>query len=187
MPATCALVIAALYACYVGAGWRVLGFLPAYSGEEGIADGGGIWLLAGLARVAPLPPAAAPIYLALAATGLLLLGAWIGLRGRAPNDPGADVVRVAGGVAILGAATMAAISPHYPWYFVWLALPSCLSPYRSIIFLSVAALLLYRNPLDERFLWPSLLYVPAIILAVLDLRLRAPRGLIAAPATPERS
>ncbi len=187
MPTACAAVIVALYACYLGAGWRVLGFLPGYFGEEGIAQGGGIWLLAGLARLAPLPPVAPPIYLALAAIGLLLLGARMGLRGTMPIDPGGDVVRVAGDVAILGACTMTAINPHYPWYFVWLALPSCLSPYRSIIFLSVAAMLLYRNPLDERFLWPSLLYVPAIILAVLDLRLGAHRGLVAAPAAPERS
>ncbi len=187
MPLACAAVIVALYACYLGAGWSVLGYLPGYSGEESISQGGGIWLLAGLARLEPLPPVAPLIYLALAAIGLLLLGARVGLGAGARIDPGEDAVRVAGNVAMLGACTMVAISPHYPWYFAWLALPSCLSPYRSVIFLSAAALLLYRNPLDERFLWPSLLYVPAIILALLDLRLRAPRALVAAAAAQERS
>jgi alpha-1,6-mannosyltransferase len=65
---------------------------------------------------------------------------------------------------------MVALNPHYSWYFDWLALPCCLAPLRSVIYLSAAGLLLDLNPWDERFFWAALLYVPAITLAVLDWR-----------------
>ena len=162
-PLACALTIIALYLCYISVGWRVFGFLPAYAGEEGIAQGSGIWLLAGLERLTVLPPGAPLIYFAFVAAGF----AWLATTMTAA---GASVQRIAGNAAILAAGATAAISAHYPWYFVWLAVPSCITPYRSVIFLSAAAMLLYRNPLDERFFWPCLLYVPAIVLAVLDFR-----------------
>jgi hypothetical protein len=100
---------------------------------------------------------------------LLALAARIGLA-RRPADPAQDAVRMGRDAAILAAATIAAINPHYPWYFVWLAVPCCLYPLRSVVWLSVAPLLLYLDPLHERFVWPALLYVPAIGLALLDLR-----------------
>ena len=59
-----------------------------------------------------------------------------------------------------------AISPHYPWYFVWLALPCCVCARWSIIWLSIAPVLLYINPWNERFFWPCLVYLPAAALAV---------------------
>lgn len=174
-------VVGGLYAAYSDAGWRVFGFLPAYGREEGIGQGGGIWLLAGLGNLVPLPDLAGRVYLALAALGLGGLGAWIAFRTRWPTDPGEDIVRVCAASAILAGCTMAALSPHYPWYFVWLAVPACLAPYRSVIWLSVAPLVLYLDPLHERFIWPSLVYVPCLVLAWVDLR-RHPAGrIVAAP------
>ncbi|MEO9191548.1 MAG: glycosyltransferase 87 family protein [Acetobacteraceae bacterium] len=172
MPVACVAVIASLYAVYLGAGWHVLGYLPGYAAEEGIEQGSGFWLLAGVGEMTRITPSMTAAYVAL---GLCFLGAlalWVGFR--APDED-ADIVRVAEGAAILGGAAMLVLSPHYPWYFAWLALPCCLAPLRSVVYLSVAALLLYLNPLDERFLWASILYVPAIILAVLDVRRRWPR------------
>ncbi len=170
LPAACAAVIAALYGFYLlRAGGHVLGYLPGYASEEGVAQGGGIWALAGLAEFGPLPPRAGLVYAALAAMALLALAARLGLA-RRPADPARDAVRMGRDAAILAAATIAAISPHYPWYFVWLAVPCCLYPLRSVVWLSVAPLLLYLDPLHERFVWPALIYVPAIGLALLDLR-----------------
>ena len=163
VPAACAATIIALYLCYVSVGPRVLGFLPAYAGEEGLEQGSGIWLLAGLERLATLPHEAPLIYFSIVAA----IFAWLALTMTTGTQ---TIQRTAGNTAILAAGATAAISAHYPWYFVWLAVPSCITPYRSVIFLSAAAMLLYRNPLDERFFWPCLLYVPAIALAMLDLR-----------------
>ena len=186
-PAAALALAIVLYAGYASVGWRVFGFLPGYAAEEGLAPGtvggGGFWLLAGLAEFGRLPEFAGPAYLALAAALLLGLGAWIAFRDRVPCDPAADAVRVAGRTALLAAALMLAISPHYPWYFPWLALPCCLAPLGAAIWLGVAPLLLYLDPLHERFLWPALVYVPAIGLAARDL-LRGPARIGIEPRGP---
>jgi hypothetical protein len=159
-------------------GWRVLGYLPGYSGEEGLAQGSGIWLLAALGEVTTLPDWAPAAYFALAAAVLLTLAVAIALPRRPAQAQREEILRVAGNTAILAATTMALLSPHYPWYFAWLAVPCCLAPFRSIIFLSVAPLLLYRDPFNERFFWPALFYVPTILLALRDLLNRAPAPLL---------
>ena len=45
LPVACAAIIALFYLLYSGAGWKVLGFLPNYVGEEGIGDAHGFWLV----------------------------------------------------------------------------------------------------------------------------------------------
>ena len=168
--------IVVLYACYIDAGWSLLGFASGYGAEEGFARGEGFWPLAGLAYLVPLPALAGRLYLALAALALLALGAWIGLRTRWPERVRDDALAVCAASAVLAGCMMAALSPHYPWYFVWLAVPACLVPYSSVIWLSVAPLLLYVDPLHERFLWASLVYAPAFVLVWRDLgRARAAR------------
>ncbi len=57
------LLIAALYAPYLGVGRRVFGFLGGYGAQEGLGSGRGIFIFAALRAVLPLPAAAAPIYL----------------------------------------------------------------------------------------------------------------------------
>ncbi len=171
LPVAAAVVIVALYACYIDVGWHVLGFLPGYAREEGLDNGHGYWLLAGLDDVVHLPAFAARLYAVLAACALVSLAAWIAFRPRPePNGSRADMLRVGGDAALLAAATMLALSPHYSWYYAWLALPCCLCPWRSVIYLSAAALLLDINPLNEHFLWPCLLFVPAIALGFRDFR-----------------
>ena len=49
-PLAAGALIAGSYACYAGAGWRVLGYLPGYASEEGL--GGGGFLLLRLAAAA---------------------------------------------------------------------------------------------------------------------------------------
>ncbi len=158
------------YALYADVGWRVFGFLTAYGGEEGLSAGTGLWLLAGLGRLVTLPGYAGPAYLALAAIALAAIGVRIALWTRWPADQRADITQVCGACGILAAATVVALCPHYPWYFVWLAVPACVAPFRSVIWLSVAPLLLYLDPWTERFVWASLVYVPAFVLTWLDLK-----------------
>ncbi len=182
--AAAALAVVCLYACYLGAGWRVLGFLPGYPADEGLADGTGLWLLAGIGTVTHLPSIAAPIYAAATATGLAVLGAWIAFRRRATAGSPEDVVAVCAGAAMLMAFVTVAISPHYPWYFAWLALPCVVWPNAVVLWLSAAPVLLYVDPFNERFFWPSLVYVPALLLALAELRRpRLPSRAVAPPAT----
>jgi len=166
VPASCAAVIAALYACYAGAGWQVLGFLPNYTREEGFS-GGGFWLLASLGHFVKLPSWAGATY-ALAAAGVLAWVAAAMVFGRQPRTD-ADRVPVMGDrVAVLAAATTAAMSAHYPWYFSWLALPCCFSVRPAVLWLSVVPMLLYSDPWHDEILLQTAVFAPAIVLAALD-------------------
>jgi alpha-1,6-mannosyltransferase len=182
-----AAVVAALYALYLAAGAHVIGFLPTYGAEEGLDDGSGLWLLAGLSHLFALPSGAVVIYMVCVAAGFALLSFWIA-RGRT-----SDAGRLCRDTAILAAAATAAISPHYAWYFAWLALPCVVAPVPAVIWLSVAPVVLYVDPFHERFFWPSLVYLPAVglSLAALWRRRRTPGAALvdcdplAAVAAPE--
>lgn len=159
MPAAAVITALALYGIYIAAGWSLLGYLPGYSAEEDLGSGSGFWLLAGLERIAPLPPFAGRLYIVIAAAALFGLALVV-----AGRDRRADPIGIARRTALLATATVFAISPHYAWYYPWLALPCCICPIPGVIYLSAAALLLYVNPLDEHFLWPCLLFLPALSL-----------------------
>jgi hypothetical protein len=156
-----AVTVLGLYAIYVGVGWHVFGYLGGYGEEEGIASGTGIWLLAGLDRLVPLRPFAAPLYLTACAAGLAALGAWFAFV-RRPDDP----VALCGAAGIMMAALSFAISPHYPWYFAWLAAPCVIAPNRAVLWMSVSPILLYLDTDGDHFLWPSVVFVPALLLAL---------------------
>jgi hypothetical protein len=166
--AAAALATVALYACYLGAGRQILGFLPDYPAEEGLDTGRGFWLLAGLAHLTGSPGFPPKLYMAVCAIGVAALGLWIVRTRRPPLGSPGDVRSFSGQAAALMAAATVAISPHYPWYFCWLALPCVLCPSRALLWLGVSPVLLYIDPFDETFFWPSLVYAPALLLAVLD-------------------
>jgi alpha-1,6-mannosyltransferase len=183
MPLACAVVIGGLYACYASVGWQVFGFLPAYTSEEGMAQGGGFWLLKLLGQVVALPPIASAAYLAVSCSLLGAAALWVMAQPTSP-DAARDAVRVCGNTAILAAGTVFAMSPHYPWYYVWLALPSIVMPWRSVVFLSAAPLILYSDPFHNVIVLPTLVFIPAAILAVADYTAAA-RGRAASPKPEE--
>jgi hypothetical protein len=160
-------VIALLYAPYLSVGSGVLGFLSTYGDEEGYRSGRGVWLLAGLSHLVPLPDGAGRIYLIGAA---ILLGALAFRIARGPALRGpAATIALCRDTAILIACTTAAANPHYAWYYAWLALPAVVAPIPAVVWLSAAPVLFYVDPFDERFFWPGLVFGPAIALALRDL------------------
>jgi alpha-1,6-mannosyltransferase len=174
-----AAVIAILYGLYASAGAHVLGFLPTYGSEEGLSNGSGVWLLAGLGHLVALPRAAVTIYLCCAAIGLGAIGLLIA-RGRRV-EPASDIVALCRDTAILAACVTAVISPHYTWYFAWLALPSVVAPIPAILWLSVSPVVLYLDPFNDRFFWPGIVYLPAAGLTLFSLWKRhAPRAVVIA-------
>ncbi len=72
----------------------------------------------------------------------------------------------------MATAVVLVVTPHYSWYFVWLALPACLVPSASVIYLSVAAIVQYHDPFHDQTLQFSFIYVPFVVLAMRDLRHR---------------
>ncbi len=164
MPAAAVTTAIALYACYLSVGWKVLGFLSGYGSEEGLENGSGIWLLAGLERLLPLPHFATAIYMAVLALILVALGIRYAFI-RPPEGP----VAVCAAAGVLMTVLMFGISPHYPWYFAWLAVPCVLAPNPAVLWLATAPVLLYMDTYGDRFVWPSLVFAPALLLALVRL------------------
>ncbi len=132
--AACIGTVIALYAAYSSVGWLVFGYLGSYGPEEGYDSGAGFWLLAG---IVPL----GRCYRTLRGRSTR---AWLPLRWRRsgpgiafvrrPNDP----VALCAAAGVMMAVATCAISPHYPWYFAWLAVPCVLAPTPAVVWLSAA-------------------------------------------------
>lgn len=165
MPVAFAATLALAYAPYLGAGMGVLGYLPGYAQEEGLAGGSGVFWLGLLARVAPAGAAAASKpYLVAAGAMLLAGGVAVALRRR----PGAASTTAAQGLLL---AFILAVTPHYPWYVIGLVPFLCLAPSLSVAYLTLMAPTLYGTiwPFD-RFTSEAVIFIPFIALAVIDLR-----------------
>jgi alpha-1,6-mannosyltransferase len=158
------------YLPYLGVGWRVFGFLPGYLEEERLVGGGGFWLVD---AVSALPAWA---YAALA----LLVMAGLGAAALARGEDRRLCPRWA---AALGVAVTLAISPHYAWYFVWLAALLTAAPWWPALWPTLAAPLLYLQTRTGYVpLWVGFtLYGGFAILALGDL---ARRGIHAADRFP---
>jgi hypothetical protein len=159
------LTIAALYALYRSAGTHLLGFLAGYGSEEGYDSGEGFWLLAGIARVMPLPGWTVVTYKIAWVVILAAFAAWFAFVQR-PDDP----VEICAAAGTMMALLIFAISPHYPWYFAWLAVPCVLATTPAVLWMATAPILLYLDTFGDRFVWPSVVFAPAIALAINSLR-----------------
>ena len=154
--------IGLLYLPYLSVGWRVFGFLGGYGAEEGMDNGTGIFLLAALGALVPLPAYATKIYFVALACVLLALGAMALAGPRSPKI-------ICRNAALLAGAGMLGLSPHYPWYYAWLLIPACVLPCSSLLYLTSFSFLLYLNPTHTKLLWPAVLYLPFIAFAVRDI------------------
>jgi alpha-1,6-mannosyltransferase len=157
--------IAALYALYSSAGTHPLGFLAGYGSEEGYDSGEGFWLLAGIARIMPLSEWMVVTYKIAWVVILAAFAAWFAFVQR-PDDPGA----ICSAAGTMMALLIFAISPHYPWYFAWLAVPCVLVTTPAVLWMATAPILLYLDTFGDRFVWPSVVFAPAIALAINSLR-----------------
>ncbi|MBC7801557.1 MAG: hypothetical protein H7Z10_13120 [Gemmatimonadaceae bacterium] len=172
-PVVCGAVIVAGYACYAGAGWRVLGFLPGYATEEGIGDGAGFFVLRLAGLLGPVPRWVGSTYLAVAACGLLALAAWVSLRRPLPPDPAARAIVIGRDALWLGLAVIAALSPHYPWYFTAVAIPAVLTPMPSALWLMLSSPVLYLDHGLDEVIWPAIVFIPFVLLLARDVRRRS--------------
>jgi hypothetical protein len=171
LPLAFAAAVVLLYLPYAAAGWQVLGFLPGYASEEGTQNGHGVFLLQLLDRVTALPDWVPTLYIILAVATLGLIAAYFILGRSLPTAPGARIAIQAHQAVILGAVLLVAVSPHYPWYFGWLAPLACLAPLSCVLWMLAAAPLLAHGSI-EYLAVPGAVYGPAAVLAVFDLRRR---------------
>jgi alpha-1,6-mannosyltransferase len=167
MPLALAATIAVGYLPYLGVGWGVLGFLPAYVREEGLQSGSRYYLLQLAESISgvQLSPA---FYLVPAGLALAALSIWVCLR-RQPEDG------VARGSVLLATAAVLAFSPHYAWYFAWLLPLAALTSCMAVLLLGVTSFSLYWFLLAESA--STVLYTGSLIFLPFALLLlfRAPR------------
>jgi len=169
MPVAGLACLAVGYGAYASVGLGMFGFLGGYANEEGLSSGGGILPVQLLALLVDPPKWAGVAWLLLAAAALAVLALAM-VRAPEPSDPAPRLRRIGGDALLLGTVTTAAITPHYAWYFGWLAYLACLAPWRCVLWLTAACLLLYLAPVHTALGWSSLIYAPFLLLAIRDMR-----------------
>jgi len=169
MPAFFALTIAVAYLPFFSAGSQILGFLPGYVGQEGFnAAGAGFYFLQLLRELPALAGLSTRAYQIMGLVALAALAAWLVLRRDADRPP----YRMA---AIAGVVFTLLVSPHYPWYFVWLTVFICFDRSFALLWLTNACVLLYLNtgyaflPSNQALAIQSMIYGPFVALALIDL------------------
>ena len=160
--------VAAGYAVYIGAGWRVLGFLPGYAHEEGLGNGSGFFVVRFMELFGNVPAWVSRAYLAAGLAALAAAALAVAFR-RWPADAALRVRAVGGGALLLGLVLIAVLSPHYPWYVAFVAWLGCLYPTLGVGWLTVAAPLLYLDGQHDHVVWPCVVYLPFALLALRDL------------------
>jgi alpha-1,6-mannosyltransferase len=169
MPVAFVVTVALLYIPYLRAGAGVLGFLPGYATEEGLRDGGGIWLLSLLKSLFGLPMESLWLFVPVAAAVMGALSLWLQFS-RKDRESGE-----VGGALLLVSSFTLLVSPHYPWYFTWLVPFLCFGLSPAHLWLTGSCALMY--------LWPdptgvatqsvkSVMYVPFLLLLLVQLRLK---------------
>jgi hypothetical protein len=175
LPIAFVVTLVVLYLPYSLIGWQVFGFLPGYFSEEGFASGHGIFLLQLLGMVMTLPAWASKVYIALVLAVLGLLAARFAFVAERPAASGARVLQQARQAVILGTILLVALSPHYPWYLMWLAPFACLAPLPGVLWILAVAPILAHGSF-EYLAVPAAVFVPAAIFFAIDLRrVPAPR------------
>jgi alpha-1,6-mannosyltransferase len=170
MPAAFAGVVLACYLPYLSVGWRVLGFVEGYGGEEGYSEGGGFFVVA-LLRHLGVPVPVGLLSFATVLAILALLAFFVAFRPhREPVEPWTPL--------LLATSFLVLVSPHFAWYFAWVLPLLCRKLYLPLLYLTLACFILYLPEIKDwadyfnAGLW---LYGGFAIIAVVDGLLRIPQ------------
>ena len=153
------------YLAYISVGPKaVFGSFPGYSQEMGLISGQQYYALS-LARKVFGLELSAITYMIATVFVMGAIGLWVLLRGRRE-----DTLRHA---MILATATTVLFAPHFPWYFSWLVFFLCFTPRPALFYLTIASFLLYATWLgdspDDMFRINSLIYLPALLIGIVEL------------------
>lgn len=159
------IAIAVGYLAYLSVGPKaVMGSTPVYAKEMGLVTGYQFYALSLAHKLFGLQlPALAYMIFAVLVMGVI--AGWTLMR----SERGDDSLTAA---MILATATTVLFAPHFSWYFCWLVLFLCFTPRLALFYLTIANLALYATWLgdspDEMFLINSVIYLPALLIAVLE-------------------
>ena len=149
----------------------VLGDLDVYTREMGTITGQQFYALS-LAHKLFGWELSSLAYMIAAVVIMGALALWVLLRTRSE-----DYLKHA---MLLATATMVLFVPHFSWYFCWLVFFLCFTPRLAVFYLTIANLFLYRTWLgdspDEMFMINSVIYLPALLIAVIEWVVAQRRG-----------
>ncbi len=163
MPAAFVATVSILYLPYLGVGRAVFGFLPGYVAEEGLGNGHGVFLWS-LLQIKLDSATAASVYLPFAAAVLVGLTLWAQFGRPSSTMRSAAILRAS---VLLSALTLL-VSPHDPWYFAVLIPFLCFRFSWAHFWLTGACMLMYIVPTPNGFAMQSLLYIPFLLLLLLQ-------------------
>ncbi len=157
LPAAFIAAIAGLYAIYASAGAKMFGFLGGYADEQGLSTGAGFYLWSLFQQVFALPSGGLLVFLGAAILALGLLAArsvfW---RKNQPLD-------LETAFLIVAVFTLV-ISPHHAWYLLWLTPFLVFYPSPAVLYVTLAAGMLYRLGWPPDVARASILYGPFTLL-----------------------
>jgi hypothetical protein len=152
------------YLAYLSVGPRaVLGSVPVYTKEMGVITGQQFYALSLVHKLFgwELPSIAYMIATVFVMSALAL---WVLSRKTE------DYLKHA---MVLATAATVLFAPHFSWYFCWLVFFLCFTPRLAVFYLTIANLFLYRTWLgdspDEMFVINSVIYLPALLLGIIEL------------------
>jgi hypothetical protein len=151
------------YLAYLSVGpTAVLGSMPVYTKEMGVITGQQFYVLS-LARKLFGLELASMAYMIATVVVMSALALWVLSRKTE------DYLKHA---MVLATAATVLFAPHFSWYFCWLVFFLCFTPRLAVFYLTIANLILYATWLgdspEEMFVINSVIYLPALLLAVLE-------------------
>ncbi|MBX9924767.1 MAG: DUF2029 domain-containing protein [Hyphomicrobiaceae bacterium] len=166
LPTVLACTIVALYAVYISAGTKVLGFLPGYVAEEELSTGGGFRYFAMLQSLTGPIPGGSALYVAFAAVIMCCIAVRVAFRAERTNETAID------GLSYLLIAFLVLLTPHYPWYYLALAPVLVLRNWTTPWVLMTGGFLLYNVIPGDRLpsfqLREAILHLGALIALASD-------------------
>ena len=158
--------IIAGYLAYLSVGPRaVFGSMPGYTKEMGLLTGQPFYALS-LVRKLLGVELSGIAYLIATVIVMGALALWVLLRGARSEDTLKHAM-------LLATATTVLFAPHFSWYFCWLVYFLCFTPRLAVFYLTIASFLLYATWLgdspDEMFVINSLIYLPALLIGIVEL------------------
>ena len=154
------------YLAYLSVGLRaVFGSVPGYTQEMGLLKGQPFYALSLVHKLFGLELSGIVYMIAM----VIVMGAlalWVLVRSARSEDTLKHAM-------VLATATTVLFAPHFSWYFCWLVYFLCFTPRLAVFYLTIASFLLYATWLgdspDEMFVINSLIYLPAILIGIIEL------------------
>ena len=174
MPLAFAITVVVAYLPYLSVGpLSVLGFLPGYVTEQGLASGEQFYILSVARKLvggASVPTTAFLIFALMAMTGISTWSLF-----KEEQHVHSYIKRA----CILATVGIVLFAPHFSWYFAWLAPFLCFVPLPSLFYLTAASFVLYRSWLGdkpEQMFWlNTAIYLPFAMLLAIELLARSLR------------